>query len=165
MNRYAGTKSAVRKSYFTLQTLFLIALAAAALASCTRKVETVPESQSSTSTTETHTVVVKSIDLGRGLTSDRRVITTDQAFSPGDSVYASVVLTPPVPATHATARWTSSDGQVVYESTQDVTPSETEAVTQFVMAKPAGLAPGTYKLDILSDGEVVSSKDFTVSAP
>jgi hypothetical protein len=164
MNRYAGSKSAVRKIYFTLQTLFLIALAAAALASCTRKVETVPESQTST-TTETHTVVVKSIDLGRGLTSDRRVITTDQAFTPGDSVYASVVLTPPVPATHATARWTSSDGQVVYESTQDVTPSETEAVTQFVMAKPAGLAPGTYKLEILVDGQVVSSKDFTVTAP
>ena len=163
MNRYAGSKSAVRKIYFTLQTLFLIALAAAALASCTRKVETVPES--STSTTETHTVVVKSIDLGRGLTSDRRVITTDQAFTPGDSVYASVVLTGPVPATHATARWTASDGQVVFESTQDVTPSETEAVTQFVMAKPAGLAPGTYKLEILVDGQVVSSKDFTVTAP
>ena len=146
-----------------------LAVLAIALISCARK-ESVPESQTSTqsSTTETKThstVHVNRINLGRGLTSDRRVITTDQAFTPGDTVYASVVLAPPVSGSRVTARWTSSDGQVVFESTQDVAPSETEAVLQFQMVKPAGLAPGGYKLEILVDGQVVSSKEFTVTAP
>jgi len=144
----------------------LIALSALTVTSCSRK-ESVPQSQTSTqsTTTETHTVHVKSIDLGRGLTSDRRVITTDQPFSPGDTVYAAVVLAPPVPPSLVTARWTSADGQVVYESTLPATPGETEAVMQFKMAKPAGIPPGTYKVEILADGQVVSSKEFTVTAP
>jgi hypothetical protein len=155
---------------FRFSALLPVALAvfAIALISCTRK-ESVPDSQTSTqsSTTETHTqkIHVNRIDLGRGLTSDRRVITTDQAFTPGDTVYASVVLAPPVSGSQVTARWTSSDGQVVFESTQNVAPSETETVMQFQMVKPAGLAPGAYKLEILVDGQVVISKDFTVTAP
>jgi hypothetical protein len=143
-----------------------LAVLAIALISCTRK-ESVPESQTSTesTTTVTHTVHVNRIDLGRVLTSDRRVITTDQSFTPGDTVYASVILAPPVSGSQVTARWTSSDGQVVFESTQDVAPSETEAVMQFQMVKPAGLAPGSYKLEVLVDGQVVSTKDFNVTAP
>ena len=70
-----------------------------------------------------------------------------------------------VAASQVTARWTSSDGQVVYEATQEAMPSETEAVMQFQMVKPAGLAPGSYKVEILVDGQVVSTKEFTVVAP
>ena len=141
------------------------ALLSLAMVSCSKK-ESVPESQTTTqTTTETHTVRVSSIDLGRGLTSDRRVITTDQSFTPGDTVYAAVVLAPPVPPSQVTARWVSSDGTVVYESTLPVTPGETEAVMQFKMVKPAGIPPGSYKVEILADGQVVSSKEFTVTAP
>ncbi len=141
------------------------ALLSLVLLSCSKK-ESVPGSQTTTqTTTETNTVHVSSIDLGRGLTSDRRVITTDQSFTPGDTVYAAVVLAPPVPPSQVTARWVSSDGTVVYESTLPVTPGETEAVMQFKMVKPAGIPPGSYKVEILADGQVVSSKEFTVTAP
>ena len=136
-----------------------------ALPSCSRK-ESVPGSQTTTqTTTETHTVHVQSIDLGRGLTSDRRVITTDQSFTPGDTVYAAVVLAPPVPSSQITARWVASDGTVVYESTLPVTPGETEAVMQFKMAKPAGIPPGDYRVEVLADSQVVMSKEFKVTAP
>ena len=148
--------------------LLLVVMIASAVTSCSRKEESVPESQTSTpsTTTVTHTVQVKSIDLGRALTSDRRVITTDRSFTPGDTIFASVVVTPPVPASEVTARWTASnDGVVVYESTEALTPGETEAVMQFKMVKPAGIPPGTYKLNILVDGRTVSSKGFTVQAP
>ena len=79
--------------------LFLVALCAVSLISCARK-EPAPESKTTrpSTPTETRTVRVESIDLGRRLSSDRRVITTDQAFTPGDTVYAAVVLAPPVPA-------------------------------------------------------------------
>jgi hypothetical protein len=33
------------------------------------------------------------------------------------------------------------------------------------MVKPAGLPPGAYKLEVLVDGQVVNSKDFTITAP
>jgi len=157
-------------SHFSVLLPIVLTFLTVALISCARK-ESVPESQTSTqsSTTQTqthsHTIRVNRINLGRGLTSDRRVITTDQAFTPGDTVYASVVLAPPVSGSEVTARWTSSDGQVVFESTQNVPQSESETVMQFQMVKPAGLAPGGYKLEILVDGQVVSSKEFTVRAP
>ncbi|HMI30774.1 MAG TPA: hypothetical protein VK527_03475 [Candidatus Limnocylindrales bacterium] len=153
-----------RRSRFSALIPVALAILALALISCTKK-ESVPQTTSESSTTVTHTVHVNRIDLGRGLTSDRRVITTDQSFTPGDTVYASVVLAPPVAASQVTARWTSSDGQVVYEATQEAMPSETEAVMQFQMVKPAGLALGGYKVEILVDGQVVSTKEFTVVAP
>jgi hypothetical protein len=137
------------------------ALLGLAVASCTQKQ---PETQTTTTTT-TSTVRVSSIDLGRTLSSDRRVVTTDAAFAPTDTVYGAVTLEGPVPASQVTARWTSMDGQTVAETTMPLTASEGEGVTQFQFAPPSGLAPGTYKLDIVQDGQIVSTKEFTVSAP
>jgi len=140
-----------------------VPLLIAAVLSCSRS--QTPDTQTSTqsSTTTTQRVTVSRIDLGSGLTSDRRVITTEGAFAPHDTVYAAVVLAPPSPAADVTARWTAPDGAVVSETTQTVTPSDAEAVTQFQVVKPEGLAPGTYKLEIVVDGQVVSTKEFTVS--
>lgn len=138
----------------------LLALLAFALVSCAKKT---PET--TTTTTETSKVEVSRIDLGKGMTSDRRVITTDQSFYSADTVFAAVVFATPAPATAVTARWTSPDGQVVGETTEIITPTPNgEAVTQFQLVKPAGLAPGAYKVEILSDGVVVGTKDFTVAA-
>jgi len=164
MNPHARAKPLAPSGRTRSAILCLVTLSAFALISCSRK-GSVPEGQTSTqsTTTETHAVHVQRIDLGRGLTSDRRVITTDQPFTPGDTVYAAVVLAAPVPPAQVTARWTSADGQVVFESTLPVTPGETEAVLQFKMARPAGIPPGTYKVEILVDGQVISSKEFTVT--
>jgi hypothetical protein len=155
-----------RRTTFSTLTRVFLALLAIAMISCTRK-ETVSQDQPGTSTTTTTTssIQVSRIDLGRELASDRRVITWSTSFKPADTVYAAVVLAAPVPAGQMTARWTSADGQVVYEETQTVVPSEVEAVTQFHMVKPAGLPPGAYKLEVLVDGQVVNSKDFTITAP
>ncbi len=166
MSSCAETNAARHTCPRSVVVLALTALCAITLISCSRK-EGAPEGRTTTksTTTEARAVRVGSIDFGRGLTSDRRVITTDQPFTPGDTVYAAVVWTPPVPAAQVTARWTSADGVVIYESTQALTPSEAETVTLFAMAKRAGIPPGTYKLDLLVDGQAVSGKDFTVSAP
>ncbi len=167
MNRYAGMKPAPA-SRRSLLLAFLIAASAVSLVSCSRS-KTVPESQtttdSTTTVTRTRTVRVSHIDLGRGLSSDRRVVTTDQPFTPGDTVYAAVVLTGPVPASQVTARWTAADGAVVAEETQAVAASDAEEVVQFHMAKPAGLPPGEYRVDVLVDGQVVSTKNFMIAAP
>ena len=139
----------------------MFAILALVLASCTRQT---PETTTETSTTETHTVQVSRVDLGNSLTSDRRVITTTTtSFAPKDTVYASVVLAAPTPASQLTARWTAPDGAVVSETTQTVSASPEEGVAQFQVATPDGLPPGTYKLEILVDGQVVSTRDFTIA--
>jgi hypothetical protein len=140
--------------------LAVLTLAAmGALASCARNE---PETQTSTTTTETHTVHVNRVDLGQNITADRRVVTTDAPFNARDTVYAAVVLDPPVPTAQVTARWTAADGGVIGETTQTVAASEAEGVTQFAFAPPANLPPGTYRLDVLVDGQVQSTKEFQV---
>jgi hypothetical protein len=153
---------ASRRSRSYLLTSVLPALCALALISCSRS-ETVPESETTTST-ETRRVQVNRIDLGRAIGADSRITTTTESFAPRDTVYAAVVLAGPAPGAQVTARWTSPDGSVVTETTQTVPASEAEAVTEFHIVKPEGLAPGTYRVDILVDGQVASTKEFTIIA-
>jgi hypothetical protein len=131
-----------------------------AAASCMSKE---PRTQTTTTTETSSTVHVNGVNLGRTLTSDRRVITTDGTFSTTDTIYGAVDLAGPAPASQVTARWIGSDGAVVAETTQPVQASDAESVTQFQFAPPAGLAPGTYTMDIVVDGQVVSTKQFTVA--
>ena len=142
-----------------LSSATLLALAAT---SCSSKD---PQTQTTTTTTETNTVHVKGIDLGSTLSSDRRVVTTDRPFTPRDTVYAAVDLDAPIPAAEVTARWVAGDGTVVGETTQPVTASGAEGVTQFQFAPPANLAPGSYTMEIVVGGQVVSTKAFTVAGP
>jgi hypothetical protein len=143
----------------------LLALSVITLVSCTKKTpETTTDMQSTTTTT--HVIKVSRIDLGREMTADRRVITTgDASFTPGDTVFASVILSGPAEPTQVTARWTSADGQLVAESTETVTAGQLETAAMFHMVKPAGLPPGTYRVDILANGQVLNTKEFTVTAP
>jgi hypothetical protein len=151
-----GTRS--HRILLGLPKLVIPVLLGIALISCARK----PESETST-TTETQKVQVNRIDLGRTIGTDRRITTITESFAPRDTVYASVILAAPAPAGQVTARWTSADGTIVSESTQMVSPSQIETMTDFYIAKPEGLAPGTYKLEILVDGEVTSTKQFIVT--
>ena len=152
----------VPKSRLMPTSAALLAVFAFTVVSCSSKQ---PETQTTTTTTETNTVHVKALDLGRSLSSDRRVVTTDTPFAPTDTVYASMDLEGPVPASQVTARWVAADGTVVSEETVPVTASDTEGATQFQFAPPANLAPGSYKMEIVVDGQVVNTKEFTVAAP
>ena len=154
----ASRRSRLRSS---LLTSVVPALCALALISCSRQ-EAIPESETTTST-ETRRVQVNRIDLGRSIGADSRVTTTSESFAPRDTVYAAVVMAGPAPGAQVTARWTSPDGSIVTESTQMVPASETEAVTEFHIVKPEGLVPGTYRVDILVDGQVASTKQFTIT--
>ncbi len=171
--------AAYHKTRPALLTGLFLMLAGAALLSCSRSQENRTETRSGTTetqpgatgthrvgTTGTRGVRVEEVALGREMTADRRVITTGNAtFTPGDTVFASVILAGPVPATQLTARWKSADGTLVHESTQTVAPGSEGTAVLFQVVKPAGLAPGTYTLEVLADGEVVATKEFTVTAP
>ena len=151
-------------------------LATAGLLSCSRSRETTTTESGgvaqqhgaggSRGSANTAGIRIARIVLGREMTADRRVIATgNESFTPGDTVFASVVLAAPVPAAQLVGRWKAADGTVVYESTQALLPSQDEAAVIFHLVKPAGLTPGTYTLEVLADGRVVGTKEVTVVAP
>ena len=157
------TSSSHRRTRSFLAISIATALLVSALISCTKKSPEADTTKQSTMTT-THGVKVTRIDLGRELTSDRRVVSWNNSFAPGDTVFAAVVLTGPGAPTQVTARWSSADGQVLGETTETVAVGEGETATMFHLVEPTGIPQGSYKVEILVDGQVVGSKDFTITA-
>jgi hypothetical protein len=109
-------------------------------------------------------VSVTAVDLGNAVGDEQRVARPMTSFSPGDSIHASV-STRAADAGSARARlmarWTYQDGQVVDELGEEYDFSG-EGRTVFRISNPGGWPTGTYKLEILLDGEVVQTRQFEV---
>ncbi|MGI8561435.1 MAG: hypothetical protein ACR2J7_08390 [Luteimonas sp.] len=113
----------------------------------------------------TSPVSVTTVDLGNAVDSSQRVTTPMTAFSPGDTIYASVATraadtSAPARGTLA-ARWTYQDGQVVDELSQDFAFTGS-GNTVFQIGNPDGWPTGTYKVEIMLDGNVVQTRQFEV---
>jgi hypothetical protein len=104
---------------------------------------------------------VTDLELGREIGATRHVVAEVSEFRPDDTIYA-VVSTRGTGTGSLTARWTFEDGQVVDETKQDVAPADGQAVTEFHVAKASGWPVGKYKVEILVNGNVVESEEFTV---
>jgi hypothetical protein len=115
-----------------------------------------------TSGTVTNTPVkVTDVKLGRALGADKRVTDETDAFRPADVIYAVVESQGAAPNTALQARWTFEDGQVVDESSRNISAAG-EDVTEFHISKPSGLPKGKYTVQILLNGAPVESEDFEV---
>jgi hypothetical protein len=112
-------------------------------------------------TTPTQGVSVTSVDLGTAVGSDQKVTSPTTTFSPKDTIYAAVSTTGNAANATLGAKWTYQDGQTVNDSSQTIAPTG-PAVTTFHISKPDGWPAGNYKVEISVDGNMVSSKDFTV---
>jgi hypothetical protein len=115
--------------------------------------------------TERAAVSVTTVDLGNAVDGNQRVTTPMTAFSPGDTIYASVATSAadasaPARGTLA-ARWTYQDGQVVDELSQDYAFTGS-GNTVFQISNPDGWPTGTYKVEIMLDGNVVQTRQFEV---
>ena len=142
------------------RTLLALALGAAAVGGCKKKENGTVNADSSVVVNQP-SFRVKQVDLGKAIGSDKRVANGTDHFAPRDTIYASVVSEGNGPSRTLMARWSFEDGQVVQEQTETIAPSG-EAVTEFHILKPSGWPVGKYKLEILSDGAVVQTKDFEV---
>jgi hypothetical protein len=125
-------------------------------ASCVRK-------QQAVETPAQTAVSVSDIDLGRAIDANKQVSDKTNEFTPGETAYVSVITVGTAPNTEIKARWTFEDGQIVDESTQTISPTETTA-TEFHVSKPDGWPAGKYKVEIFVNGASAGSKDFTVKA-
>ncbi|CAN5669013.1 hypothetical protein BH23PSE2_BH23PSE2_06560 [soil metagenome] len=110
-------------------------------------------------------VTVTTVDLGNAVDGNRRVTAPSTAFSRNDTIYASVATTSADATGPASgrlaARWTYQDGQVVDELSQDFNFSGS-GHTVFQISNPDPWPVGTYKLEILHDGNVVQTRQFEV---
>ena len=104
-------------------------------------------------------LVISSVDLGNAVGADNKVTKPGSSFAKTDTIHASVA-TDGQKASTVTARWTFQDGQVVH--TEDKSVPSGPQVTDFSISKPDGWPAGDYKLEVLVDGNVAQSKDFSV---
>jgi hypothetical protein len=106
-------------------------------------------------------VAVASLDLGKAVGADKRVMDTKSDFGPRDTIYASVGTTGTSSAATLTAKWTFQTGQTVDSTTLSIAPSG-PAVTEFHIIKPSAWPVGKYKVTILLNGVPAMDKDFEV---
>lgn len=112
-----------------------------------------------TTTPPATSLIVSSVDLGNAVGADKKVTKPGTSFAKADTIHASVA-TDGSKASTVTARWTFQDGQVVH--TEDKSVPSGPQVTDFSISKPDGWPAGDYKLEVLVDGNVAQTKDFSV---
>src|SRR5438105_666759 len=127
-----------------MNTRFVPVLALCAFASisvgCGRKGA---EAGASTAKEPRAALAVKDVDIGRTLNPDKTVADHTSDFKPAETIYASV-KTDGAGSGKLHARWTFQDGQVVDETSQEVSASG-PANTEFHIAKPNGWPVGKYQ--------------------
>jgi hypothetical protein len=144
----------------------LVAVAALlVIAACGRKdqraVDTATGSVApATPATPASTITVGDIDVGRSLNADRGISDRTTTFRRTDTIYVSVATQGSGSGTLA-SRWTFQDGQVVDESSQNISPTG-PARTEFHVMKPDGWPVGKYRVEILLNGTSVGTKEFEV---
>ncbi len=104
---------------------------------------------------------VSEVQLGSAIGPDKRVTMATAVFKPGDTIYAAVVTTGNAPRAVVTARFTYQDGQLVGESSQELSGP---GVTEFHISKPDGWPVGDYTLDVLLDGTSTGTHAFKVAS-
>lgn len=112
-----------------------------------------------TTTPPATSAIVSSVDLGSAVGGDNKVTKPGTTFAKADTIHASVATNGDKAST-VTARWTFQDGQVVH--TEDKSVAAGAQVTDFSISKPDGWPAGDYKLEVLVDGTVAQTKDFSV---
>lgn len=156
MFRFIESRPVVRAATLTVALL--------ALGACGNKTDrTTADTASGTiaPATNTSTVQVADVTLGRSISGDKRIANQTDTFGARDTIYASVHTTGSAPNTNVGVRWTFQDGQVVSERTETIAPTG-DAYTEFHIAKPSGWPTGKYTAHILVNGREVQTKDFTV---
>ena len=106
---------------------------------------------------------ITAIELGKAVDAEKRVGQPTTTFSPGDTVYVSVVTDGTSPSATLSAKWTYDGTTLVKEDSQTIAPTG-PAATEFHVDKPSGWPAGTYKVEISLNGSPVGAKEFEVKS-
>jgi len=143
-----------------LSLCFVLALASTA---CQKsQTQTSDNTNTGTATEQTASnVQVERVDLGKHVGNDNQVTDHSDAFTPNETIYASVVTQGSAPTAELKTRWTYQDGQVVDEVSRTIAP-QGGAATEFHVSKPDGLPVGKYRVEVFLNGAPAASKEFEV---
>lgn len=142
-----------------------LAFAAAAFA-CAKKETPPPPQPTPMPTVEVPTPVpsarVERITSTKSVQADKSPGEAATTFGKKDTVYVSFWVADAPVGTELKARWTDPKGNLLTED-KIVTDKPGAGYTEFHAAKKSGWAPGTYKVEILLNGQPAGSTTFTVS--
>ena len=137
-----------------------LVLAASLTSACKKADETPPPADSSAMMDRPAALQVASVDLGKAIDAEKKIIASSDDFGVRDTIYASVATTGSGNGL-LVATWSFEDGQQVERSEQNVSASG-PAVTEFHIAKPSAWPAGNYRVVVTLDGREVGSKDFEI---
>jgi hypothetical protein len=102
---------------------------------------------------------VSTLQLGRSLNPDNSVGTHTTRFKPDDTVYVSILSDEPGYGS-VTVRW-YLHGQRISEATREVSYTRS-AATEFHLQNSGGFPVGSYRVDVLINGEPAGTREFRV---
>ena len=103
-----------------------------------------------------------SIELGKAIQADKRVVNPGTTFGRRDTIYVAVTTNGTMPNAAMTAKWTFQDGQVVDSTTQTVNLAG-PATTEFHISKPTAWPAGRYKVEVTLNGAPLGQADFEIT--
>jgi hypothetical protein len=103
---------------------------------------------------------VSNVMIGRRIGPGNRITEPTFEFAPQDTVYVSVATEGAGEAGMLTAAWRSQSGEILQKSAAPTPPAGEN--TEFRLAQPKGLKPGTYKVIIFLDSDSVDTRVFAV---
>ena len=141
--------------------LAMIAVAALALNGCGRRDEVPADSAVAAPAPAAPMASVTTIETGKHVDANKRVVDTTSVFAPNDTMYVAVVTANATPSSTLKTLVTFQDGQVVDSSSQTVQAGPS-SVTEFHLVKPGGWPTGDYTVEIMLDGQSVGTRRLTV---
>jgi len=108
--------------------------------------------------------VLAPVEIGRSIRPDQTMQDATFLFIPTNEVWISVVVEGTAPKATLQARWLTARGEVLEQSSQDITPNG-HTVTAFHIARPNGWALGHYRVEVLLNGTLAGTRDFEVKEP
>lgn len=102
-----------------------------------------------------------SVELGKGIGPDKKVLAPVIQFGLRDTIYASVATTGVAAAATVTAKWTFQTGQTVDSTSIAIAPTG-PANTEFHITKKSAWPVGKYKVAIMLNGALAGEREFEV---
>jgi len=142
----------------TYRSAVLAVLALTALAGCQKKAEApAPVAQTPAPTP----FRITSIELGKRLDADKRVVGPAAVFGTRDTVYVAIASDGSASSVTLRALWMFEDGQKVADDAQQLAPTG-PAQTEFHIMKATPWPKGKYTVEVFSDTTSAGRKEFVV---
>lgn len=146
-----------RRRATIVATLFL----AIGVAACGKKDAEPADTPTTTGEPAAAVLRVTDVQLGKSVGSDKRVAEPTTTFGTRDTIYVSVTTDGPANGARLATMWMFGD-QHVGDSDETLTSSGGVNVSEFHISKATPWPTGTYKVDVMLNGQVVETREFRI---